>query len=156
VQCFADIFEHSPWISQRAYATGLSASANTAGGIMDAFSAVLDSASEDEKLALINAHPDLAGKLAMAKALTPDSTNEQASAGLDHLSDKEVARFTELNDAYKARFNFPFIMAIKGAHKDDILAAFESRLQNDQKAEYKMAIEQIKKIASLRLADRLP
>jgi OHCU decarboxylase len=156
VQYLADIFEHSPWIPQRAHAAALNASANTAGGLMDAFSVVLDSASDDERLALINAHPDLAGKLAMARELTDDSTKEQASAGLDILSTDEVSRFNELNDAYKARFNFPFIMAIKGTHKDDILAAFESRLQNDQADEFETAIEQIKKIARLRLDDRLP
>jgi len=151
VQGFGDIFEHSPWIAERAFIAGVS---DTAEGLMAAFSAVLDDASRDEKLALINAHPDLAGKLAQAKKLTEDSTSEQASAGLDHLTAAEVTRFTQLNDAYKARFDFPFIMAIKGSSKDEILMAFDERLQNDAEAEFATALEQIKKIARLRLADK--
>ncbi|NQU57301.1 MAG: allantoinase PuuE [Rhodospirillales bacterium] len=152
VQSFGDIFEHSPWIAGRAFAAGVS---DTAEGLLAAFSAVLDDAGQDEKLALINAHPDLAGKLAMAKKLTEDSTSEQASVGLDALTSAEVTRFTTLNDAYKARFDFPFIMAIKGSSKDEILSAFEDRLQNGPEAEFVTALEQIKKIAGLRLADRL-
>lgn len=148
VQCFGDIFEHSPWIAERAHA------ADTAEGLLAAFSAVLDDAGRKEKLALINAHPDLAGKLAQAEKLTDDSSNEQASAGLDHLTKHELARFTELNDAYKARFGFPFIMAIKGSSINEILAAFKDRLENEPQVEFETAIEQIKKIASLRLADR--
>ena len=151
VQGFGDIFEHSPWIAQRAFAAGIG---DTAEALMAAFGAVLDAAEQAEKLALINAHPDLAGKLALAKKLTVDSTGEQASAGLDHLSVAEVTRFTKLNDAYKARFAFPFIMAIKGSSKDEIIKAFEERLQNDPAAEFATALEQIKKIAGLRLADR--
>ena len=84
--------------------------------------------SRDEKLGLIRAHPDLAGKLALAKSLTEDSTREQGAAGLDRLTPDELARFTTLNDQYKAKFGFPFIMAVKGATKDEILAAFERRI----------------------------
>lgn len=156
VQCFGDIFEHSPWIPERAYAAGLTETEDTAQGLLSAFSAVLDAAGRDEKMALINAHPDLAGKLALAKKLTEDSTKEQASAGLDRLSPDELARFTELNDAYKARFGFIFIMAIKGRSKEEILAGFETRLLHDEVEEFQTALEQIKKIAALRLAERLP
>ena len=108
------------------------------------------------KLSLIRAHPDLAGRLALAGALTADSTREQASSGLDRLTPEELQRFTELNDAYRARFGFPFIMAVKGATKDEILAAFERRLQHHPQGEFAEALAQIERIAMLRLKDRLP
>ena len=110
----------------------------------------------DEKLALINAHPDLAGRLAQAKRLTADSNAEQASAGLDHLTADELRRFTAQNDAYKARFGFPFILAVKGRTKADIMQAFETRLKHDADAEFAEALTQIERIALLRLKDRLP
>ena len=100
--------------------------------------------------------PDLAGRLALAKGLTADSTKEQGSAGLDRLTPQELARFTELNDAYKAKFGFPFIMAVKGATKDDILGAFERRIGHGPDEEFAEALTQIEKIALLRLRDRLP
>jgi OHCU decarboxylase len=104
---------------------------------------------------VLNAHPDLAGKLAAAKRLTPESTAEQASAGLDALTDEERARFTELNDAYKAKFGFPFIIAVRGLGKADILAAFETRLANDRDTEFATACAQVERIALLRLRDML-
>ena len=110
----------------------------------------------EQKRALIEAHPDLAGKLALAKTLTADSTREQASAGLDRLTPEELRQFGELNDAYRARFGFPFIMAVKGKSKADILAAFRARLANDADAETKTALAEIDRIAALRLKDILP
>ena len=110
----------------------------------------------EQKRALIEAHPDLAGKLALAKSLTADSTREQASAGLDRLTPEELRQFTELNDAYRARFGFPFIMAVKGQSKADILAAFRARLANDADAERTAALAEIDRIAALRLKDILP
>ena len=105
---------------------------------------------------LVNAHPDLAGKLALSKKLTAESTGEQAGAGLDQLSAEELARFTHLNDSYRARFGFPFIMAVKGKTKTDILAAFEQRLAHEKPAEFETALAQIDRIAALRLAEILP
>ncbi len=102
---------------------------------------------------MIAAHPDLAGKLALAKSLTADSTQEQASAGLDRLSADELARFTRLNQDYRARFGFPFIMAVKGKTKDDILAAFERRLDHDAPAEFATALTEIDRIAALRIKE---
>ena len=110
----------------------------------------------DQKRALIEAHPDLAGKLALAKTLTADSTREQASAGLDRLTPEELSQFGELNDAYRARFGFPFIMAVKDKSTADILAAFRHRLANDADAEMKTALAEIDRIAALRLKDILP
>ena len=110
----------------------------------------------EQKRALIEAHPDLAGRLALSKSLTADSTSEQASAGLDRLTPEELRSFSELNDAYRARFGFPFIMAVKGKSKADILAAFRARLANDADAETTTALAEIDRIAALRLKDILP
>ena len=93
-----------------------------------------------EKILLINAHPDLAGRLALAKQLTEDSAHEQGSAGLDRLTREELGRFTALNDTYRERFGFPFIMAVKGATKDAILAAFERRIAHSPEAEFAEAV----------------
>jgi 2-oxo-4-hydroxy-4-carboxy-5-ureidoimidazoline decarboxylase len=109
-----------------------------------------------QKRALIEAHPDLAGKLALAKTLTADSTREQMSAGLDRLTPDEFRQFGQLNDAYRARFGFPFIMAVKGKSTADILAAFRGRLANDADAETTAALDEIDRIAALRLKDILP
>jgi OHCU decarboxylase len=116
---------------------------------------VLSGASHAQKLALINAHPDLAGRLKLAD-LTDDSRNEQSSAGLDSLTEEERDRFLALNDLYKEKFGFPFIMAVKGRSKDEILAAFEERLEHEPEREFETAIVQIELIALLRLKDRLP
>ena len=117
---------------------------------------VLRAATHEQKLALINAHPDLSGRLAQAKMLTRESTQEQASAGLDQLTPDELARFTALNDAYKARFGFVFIMAVRGRTKQEILEAFERRLNHSPEAEFAAALTQIERIALLRLEQILP
>ena len=110
---------------------------------------------DEAKRALINAHPDLAGRLAAAKTLTPESAAEQAGAGLDHLTADERTEFTALNEAYRARFGFPFIMAVKGKSKADILAAFDKRLGAEAAQEFAKALAEIDKIAALRLNDIL-
>ena len=156
VAAFGDIFEHTPQVAQRAHQRGFSAQQDTADGMHAALVAVMREMSRAEKLALINAHPDLAGRLALSKELTADSTKEQGSAGLDKLTPDELTKFTTLNDAYKARFGFPFIMAVKGASKEAILAAFERRIAHDVDTEFAEALTQIERIALLRLKDRLP
>lgn len=153
---FGGIFEHSSWVAEGAFAAGLDAACNTASGLHAAMVKAMRAGSHAQQRDLILAHPDLAGKLALAKQLTADSTHEQASVGLDRLSPEELACFTHLNDAYKARFGFPFIFAVKGRTKVEILAAFESRLKNDASAEFETALQQIERIALLRLADILP
>ena len=105
---------------------------------------------------MLDAHPDLAGKLAAAKRLTEESTREQASAGLDALTDKERELFSKLNAAYVTTFGFPFIIAVKGKTKDDILAAFETRIGNDRATEFAAACREVERIALLRLKDMLP
>ena len=152
---FADIFEHTPQIPDRAW-PALGPDHDTAEGLHGAFRIVLDAMTREEKLRLINAHPDLAGRLALAKQLTADSTHEQAGAGLDRLTPEELARFTALNNAYRAKFGFPFIMAVKGRSKAEILAAFERRIGHEAAAEFATAMEEISRIALLRLKDRLP
>ena len=104
---------------------------------------------------MLAAHPDLAGKLAAAKRLTADSTAEQASVGLDALTALEHAAFTRLNDAYTAKFGFPFIIAVRDNTKASILAAFERRVENDPATEFAQACRQVERIAELRLLERL-
>jgi urate oxidase len=156
VAAFGGVFEHSPWVAEDAYDLGLLNDADTAEGLHRALCAALRPASREKKLALIQAHPDLAGRLARAGRLTPDSTKEQASAGLDQLTDAERERFEALNEAYKARFGFPFIMAVKGRSKEEIMAAFERRLAHDAGEEFDTALAEIERIALLRLEDMLP
>ncbi|MBV2359013.1 allantoinase PuuE [Thalassococcus sp. CAU 1522] len=150
---FGGVFEHSPWIAERAWALELGPAHDTPAGLHNALARMFRSASRDERLRVLRAHPDLAGKLAQAKRLTADSTAEQASAGLDALTDGERARFTELNDAYTARHGFPFIIAVRDHDKAGILAAFERRLSQDSDAEFAEACRQVERIARLRLED---
>src|SRR5208282_4540453 len=156
VERFGGVYEHSPWIAAAAYDAGLTAEADVAEGLAKAFAAAAAKGTAEQKRALIQAHPDLAGKLAVANTLTAESTREQASAGLDRLEPEELHKFTELNDAYRARFGFPFIMAVKGKSKADILGAFQRRLANDADAETRTALAEIDRIAALRLKDVLP
>ena len=152
---FGGVFEHSPWIAAAAFDSGLPARL-TAEDLHAQLVAAMRAGSAAQKQALIDAHPDLAGKLAQAGRLTAESTKEQASAGLDALTDAERARFTALNERYKATFAMPFIMAVKGRSKDEILAAFERRLDNDKDSEFDTALAEIEKIALLRLKEMLP
>ncbi|MCZ8273437.1 MAG: 2-oxo-4-hydroxy-4-carboxy-5-ureidoimidazoline decarboxylase, partial [Microcystis sp. LE19-4.1E] len=153
---FGGVFEHSPWVAEKAWSSGLTSLHDSATGLHQAMTRQMRVGSEAERRSLINAHPDLAGKLAQAKQLTADSTGEQASAGLDRLTADELARFTSLNDRYKEMFGFPFILAVKGLTKVDILANFEARLGNSAEQEFETALAQIEKIALLRLRDILP
>ena len=144
---YGPLFEHSPWVVERA--ADARPFADLHAGLMSA----LDAASEADKLALIRAHPELAGKAAIDRTLTEASTAEQASAGLDRLTAAEFARFHTLNAAYAARFGFPFIICVRLTDKAGILAAMERRLGNDESAEIATAIAEIGKIVRLRLED---
>ncbi len=130
VAAFGGVFEHSPWIAERAFDGELGAANDTAEGLHFALCKIFRTASETERLGVLTAHPDLAGKLAAAKQLTAESTAEQASAGLDALTDAEKATFTQLNNAYVAKFSFPFIIAVKGRTKAEIVDAFKTRINN--------------------------
>ena len=153
---FGGVFEHSRWIAERAFDAGLPAWPLTAEGLHQRMAAALRAGTEAQQRALIQAHPDLAGRLAQAGRLTAESAKEQASAGLDLLTDAERAHFTELNEAYKTKFGLPFVLAVKGRTKAEILAAFERRLANDAEAEFATALAEIEKIALLRLKELLP
>lgn len=153
---FGGVFEHSPWIAEAAFDAGLPKGPLTAERLHAAMTAALRAGSTAQQRDLIAAHPDLAGRLAQAGKLTAESTKEQASAGLDLLTDAERARFTELNEAYKERFGLPFVMAVKGRTKAEILAAFERRLNNTAEQEFATALAEVEKIALLRLKEMLP
>lgn len=150
---FGGIFEHSSWVAEGAYTLELGPAHDSAAGLHNALCRVFRRATEDQKRAVLNAHPDLAGKLAAAGRLTADSTAEQASAGLDHLTDDERAAFTQMNADYVARFGFPFIIAVRDNTKDSIRAAFQARLQNDAATEFTTACAQVERIARLRLEE---
>ena len=156
VAAFGGVFEHSPWIAERAYELELGRAHDTAGGLHNALCRAFRSATPSERLDVLKAHPDLAGKLAAARRLTPESAKEQASAGLDALTDAERDTFSKLNAGYVATFGFPFIIAVKGKSKDEILAAFEARIGNDRATEFDTACKEVERIALLRLREILP
>lgn len=141
------LFEHSPWVEDRADARP------SCGDRHADLMAVVHEASLDERLALIRAHPELAGKAALDGTLTHASAAEQASAGLDRLTREEFDRFHALNSAYRARFGFPFIICVRLTDKAGILSAMEARLENGREEEIANAIEQIGEIVRLRLED---
>ncbi|CAN5373096.1 2-oxo-4-hydroxy-4-carboxy-5-ureidoimidazoline decarboxylase [soil metagenome] len=141
------LFEHSPWVEQRA-----DARPSTGNRHHDLMEVVYD-ATRDEKIALIRAHPELAGKAAIDGTLTQASAAEQASAGLDRLTPEEFARFHALNAAYRERFDFPFIICVRLTDKAGILAAMQRRLTHDPETEIATAIAEIGKITLLRLKD---
>jgi 2-oxo-4-hydroxy-4-carboxy-5-ureidoimidazoline decarboxylase len=145
-QQFGDIAEHSPWV-----ATGAARPFASRAAMIQAFAHAVMNASEELQLALLRAHPDLATR---AK-LTADSTREQKGAGLDTLSAEEFAKFTALNDQYKTRNGFPFIFAVKGATKHQILASFEQRIHHAKDDEFKLALHQVCRIIGFRLEARV-
>lgn len=148
VAALGNIFEHSPWIAARA------AQRRPFARLIDLLAAMtdaLDTASDEQRLALINAHPDLADKAQRGAGLTVESEGEQASAGLDRLSEAEYDAFTRANASYRAKFGFPYIICVRRHTRDSILREFASRLQNDKDAELRAAIGEICRIAALRL-----
>lgn len=146
---FGFLFEHSPWVVERAASRRPFADLHA--GLMQ----VVADATEAEQLALVRAHPELAGKAAIDRTLTAESTAEQASAGLDRLTEAEFARFHELNAAYRARFGFPFVICVRLTDKAGILAAMERRLGNDRAGELATALAEVGRIVKLRLEDVL-
>lgn len=153
VDAFGGVFEHSAWVAERAFAGELGPANDTAIGLHAALCRVFREADEDERLGVLMAHPDLAGKLAQAKRLTAESTAEQASAGLDALTDADRQVFTELNDRYVAAFGFPFIIAVRDHNKPGILDAFRRRLENTREDELAEAFQQVERIAFHRIQD---
>lgn len=146
---YGGIYEHSPWVAEQA--EPIVAGSTDLEVIARVMADCVDNASEQRQLALIRAHPDLAGKAQVAGELTDDSTTEQSSAGLDRCSPAEYQRFHALNEAYYARFGFPFVMAVRNSSRAQILEAFEARLGNDREVEFETALAEIHTIARLRL-----
>jgi 2-oxo-4-hydroxy-4-carboxy-5-ureidoimidazoline decarboxylase len=153
VAIFGPVYEHSPWVAQTVFDRGLAPEHQSPETLQAAMAAVVEAAPRECQLALLRAHPDLAGRLAVAGALSPHSASEQAGAGLDRCSPEEFARFTSLNAAYKAKFGIPFIMAVKGRSRAEILLAFERRIENDPGAEFRAALDEVHKIALFRLRE---
>lgn len=150
VKRFGPLYEHSPWVAEEAYGArpfeGLD-------GLHAAMVRAVAAAPEGRKMDLIRAHPDLAGRAALAGELTPESKREQASAGLDGLMPGEYREFHRLNDAYKEKFGFPLIFAVREHTKETILAGAERRLEHSRPEEIETALAEISKIARLRLED---
>lgn len=143
---YGGVYEHSSWVAEAVYDNG-----DSGDDLAGRLQACVDGASYESKLALIRAHPDLAGKAAVAGDLTESSTEEQASARLDQCSVAEFQQFRSLNDAYRKKFGFPFVMAVRNSNRREILEAFAKRLDNDSDLEFETAIAEIHKIARLRL-----
>jgi len=146
---YGGVYEHSPWVAERVFPKA--AGVTDPERLAELMAAEVDRATGDEKLRLIRAHPDLAGRAAVAGELGKASTAEQASAGIDRCTPEEYERFHSLNERYKEKFAFPFVMAVRGSNREAILAAFEERLKNDRQAEFERAFAEIHKIARLRL-----
>ena len=171
VERFGGVYECSPWVAERAFdadvlpaflsgpgrdPAGELRSLAEARELGVALAATVAGANEPARLALIRAHPDLVGRAALAGSLTGESTAEQASAGLDRCSADELERFRRANALYRERFGFPFVMAVRGASRADVLAAFERRLENDRESEFRIALAEIERIALLRLETLVP
>jgi len=148
VRRYGGVYEHSPWVADRCFDAGQHLGPEQLAGL---FAKCVDSADDQTKLELIRAHPDLAGRAAIRGELTNESTAEQASAGIDQCSIEEYERFVAFNAAYREKFDFPFVMAVKNSNRHEILAAFVKRIGNDAQTEFRTAIEEIHKIARLRL-----
>ena len=151
VSRYGGIYEHSPWVAERVQQLldDSSVDNETLAALM---ADCVDNASVASQLELIRAHPDLAGKAQVAGELTADSTEEQSRAGLDQCTALEFEQFQSLNAAYKEKFEFPFIMAVRESTREEILQAFAARIENDYAMEFETALQEIHKIARLRLA----
>jgi 2-oxo-4-hydroxy-4-carboxy-5-ureidoimidazoline decarboxylase len=148
----ADIYEHSPWVAQEASARRPFAKLSA---LHNAMAEAVRDAPAEARMTLINAHPDLAGKAARTGALTPDSSSEQSSVGLDRLSEAEFARFHQFNNSYQAKFGIPFIVCVRRHTRDSILSEFERRIAQDRVDEIDNALTEIFRIAALRLDQKV-
>jgi 2-oxo-4-hydroxy-4-carboxy-5-ureidoimidazoline decarboxylase len=152
VSTFGDIAEHSPWVAETAEMLRPFASK---AAMIDAFQRAIRTARGDAQLHLLRAHPDLAGRAAIAGDIADESKKEQAGAGLDRLTPDEFARFHAFNERYKATFGFPFIFAVRGATKDMVLASFAARIDGAREEEFLTALAQVCRIVRFRLEDRV-
>jgi len=146
---YGGVYEHSPHFAESVWPQATDGALDTVEGLAGALKAAVDAAGRGAQLALIRAHPDLAGRV----KLSPDSASEQAGAGLDHCSAAELEEFLALNARYRGKFGFPFIKAVRGFNRTQILEEFRRRVDNDPAAEFATALGEIHKIARLRLTD---
>ena len=151
VSLLGGIYEHSPWVAEILFTQGITSQDNDLDFLADRMKKIVDASSEKIKLSLLQAHPELAGKLAISGNLTKDSTSEQASAGLDQCSKEEFAEFSKLNFEYTKKFGHPFIIAVKDLTRAAILTSFKERINNGNQTEFETAITEVHKIAFLRL-----
>ncbi len=148
VDRYGGIYEHSSWVAEETFAN---ADGLVASELAPLFAACVDNSPQEKRLALIRAHPDLAGRAAVAGRLTDDSADEQGSAGIDQCTHEEFKLFQSLNGKYREKFGFPFVMAVRNSNRHEILDAFAVRLENDPGTEFAAAISEIHKIARMRL-----
>jgi 2-oxo-4-hydroxy-4-carboxy-5-ureidoimidazoline decarboxylase len=148
VATYGPLFEHSPWVAEADYANGPFVDRRAA---FEGLTEAMYAAPKERQIALVRAHPDLAGKAALEGTLTPDSRREQTSAGLDRLSPEEFEAFTRANAAYRERFDLPFVICVRDHDKESILEAAEARLRNDYESELRTALGEIARIAHHRL-----
>ena len=151
IAAFAGIYEHSPWVAERLFDAGLSAHDADPTNLARRMAEIVDAAGYDKQMALLRAHPELAGKLAVSGSLTAESTFEQTSAKLDQCNAEEFAAFQDLNERYGKKFGHPFIIAVHGLDRTTILTAFGKRVAHSAKTEFATALGEVHKIARLRL-----
>jgi 2-oxo-4-hydroxy-4-carboxy-5-ureidoimidazoline decarboxylase len=150
---FGEVYEHSRWVAEKALETGISAELDKIENMAVLLAQIVANSDEKMRMDLIKSHPDLAGKAAVAGNLTEASTAEQAGAGLDSCTAEEFAEFQSFNDAYKEKFGFPYVQAVKNSNRHEILAGFKRRLKNTSEQEFSTALAEIDKIALFRLQD---
>ena len=151
IATFGGVYEHSPWVAETLYDQGLSKNDDSPVKLAERMAAIVDAAGDERQMALLCAHPELAGKLAISGSLTAESTAEQASAQLDQCSAEEFAEFQNLNQRYRETFGHPFIIAVRGLNRTKILAAFRKRVNHSARVEFRTALAEVHKIAKMRL-----
>jgi OHCU decarboxylase len=153
VEVFGGVYEHSSWVAETAWENGISVEHDNVDKLVELMARIVERSDDDAKLALIKSHPDLAGKAAVKGELTAASTSEQSGAGLSECSEEEFEKFKVYNDAYKEKFGFPFIKAVKNSNRHEIFEGFERRLRNTVDQEFQTALDEIDKIACFRLME---
>lgn len=153
LETFGPVFEHSPWVAHRVWEHGLEFRHDTVSGMHEALCNEIRQADDDEKLALLRALPELAASVGAGEVLTGHSRREQHGAGLHQCTPAEFEEFERLNKAYREKFGFPFILAVKGYQRRQVLEIFRKRIEHDPEEEFQAALHQVMKIGLFRLED---
>lgn len=151
IEIYGGVYEHSPWVAETGLSEGFSATDQDPAVLAERLASVVEASGNARQLELLRLHPELANKAGIADDLTESSKREQSSARLDQCTPEEFARFHAFNEAYRARFGFPFIIAVTGLSRSDILDAFERRLANPVEVEFRTALDEVHKIARIRI-----